>query len=106
MDDFTFARAFCEAAGGTYDEEAARLCEAMERMLDRLPLDRFGHFVGVIHAIANHVEEGDGDPAVVRHLGDALLALAALHRLEPRTLKRLTQLLGQLHSHVAARVAR
>lgn len=75
-------------------------------MLDRLPLDRFGHFVGVIHAIANHVEEGDGDPAVVRHLGDALLALAALHRLEPRTLKRLTQLLGQLHSHVAARVAR
>lgn len=75
-------------------------------MLDRLHLDRFGHFVGVINAIANHVEEGDGDPAVVRHLGDALLALAALHRLEPRSVKRLTQLLGQLHWHVAARVAR
>lgn len=75
-------------------------------MLDRLHLERFGHFVGVPNAIENHVEEGDADPTVVRHLGEALLALAALHHLEPQPLKRLTQLLGQLHQHVAGCAAR
>lgn len=78
----------------------------MEQMLERLRPDRFGHFVGIINALENHVEEGDGDPNVVRHLGDAILALAARHRLEARTTKKLTQLLGQLHSHVAARAER
>jgi hypothetical protein len=78
----------------------------LERTLDRLHLERFGHFAGVINAIENHVEEGDGDPAVVRHLGDALLALAAFNHLEPRTVKKLTQLLGQLHRHVASKVVR
>jgi hypothetical protein len=78
----------------------------MERMLARLRVERFGHFAGVLNAIENHVEEGDGDPGVVRHLGDALLALAAVHNLKPRTIKKLTQLLGQLHSHVADQAPR
>lgn len=73
----------------------------MERRLDRLRLERFGHFVGILNAIENHVEEGDGDPTVVRLLGEALLALAAVHRLPESTVKYLTQTLGQLHSHVA-----
>lgn len=106
MDSVLSAKALCEAMGGIYDEEAARICHALERTLARLRLERFGHFAGVINAIENHVEEGDGDPAVVRHLGDALLALAALHRLDARVVKRLTQLLGQLHFHVIARAAR
>lgn len=75
----------------------------MEQMLERLHRECFGYFVGVINALENHVQEGDGDPIVVRHLGDAILALAARHRLEARVTKKLTQLLGQLHSHVAAR---
>ena len=102
MDDFLSARHLCETLGGTYDEHAARLAESMERTLARLHLDRFGHFVGIINAIENHVEEGDGDPTVVRHLGNALLALAAVHQLEHRTVKKLTQTLGELHGHLTS----
>ncbi len=101
MDDFLSARHLCETLGGSYDDRAARLAASLERTLTRLRLDRFGHFAGIINAIENHVEEGDGDPAVVRHLGDALLALAAVHQLEPRTIKKLTQTLGELHGHVS-----
>jgi hypothetical protein len=104
--DFSKAKALCETMGGTYDEDAVRPCRTMERLLDRLHVERFGHFAGILNAIENHVEEGDGEPSVVRHLGDALLALAAVHKLKPRTIKRLTQLLGQLHSHVADQAAR
>jgi len=104
--DFSKAKALCEALGGRYDEEAVRPCRTMERMLARLRVERLGHFAGIINAIENHVEEGDGDPGVVRHLGEALLALAAVYKLKPRTIKRLTQLLGQLHSHVADQAPR
>ncbi|HMJ79449.1 MAG TPA: hypothetical protein VK592_00220 [Candidatus Dormibacteraeota bacterium] len=75
----------------------------MERRLDRLRLERFGHFAGILNAIENHVEEGDGDPTVVRLLGDALLALAAVDRLPEATVEYLTQTLGQLYSHTAKR---
>jgi hypothetical protein len=105
-DDFLSARALCEAMGGTYDQAAADPCRALERTLDRPRLERYGHFAGVINAIENHIEEGDGDPTVVRHLGEALLALAALHQLQPRAVKNLTQILGELHRHVAATAAR
>lgn len=75
----------------------------MEQMLERHRPERAGYFAGVINVLENHVQEGDGDPNVVRHLGDAILALAARHKLEARATKKLTQLLGQLHSHVTAR---
>jgi hypothetical protein len=75
----------------------------MERKLDRLRIERFGHFVGILNAIENHVEEGDGDPAVVRLLGEALLALAAVDGIPEGTVKYLAETLGQLHSHIAAR---
>ena len=61
-----------------------------------------GALLRSINAIENQVEEGDGDPTVVRHLGDALLALAAVHQLEPRTVKKLTQTLGELHAHLTS----
>jgi len=83
-----------------------RYCRTLETTLDRLRLERFGHFAGIVSAIENHVEEGDGDATVVRHLGEALLALAAVHRLDAPTTKKLTQTIGQLHGYVATRSGR
>ena len=104
--DLSSAKALCEAMGGTYDEEAVRLIVAMERLLARLRVEQFDHFRGILHAIENQVEDrGAGDPGVVRILGDALFALAALHHLKPPSVKRLTHLLGQLHSLVVDRAA-
>ena len=83
-----------------------RYCRTLESMLEHLRLERFGHFAGIVSAIENHVEEGDGDATVVRHLGEALLALAAVHRVDGPTIKKLTQTLGELHGYVAARARR
>ena len=82
MEDLSQAHALCEALGGTYDEGAVRHCRTLESTLERLRLERFGHFAGIVNAIENHVEEGDGAATVVRHLGEALLALAAVHRID------------------------
>lgn len=79
-----------------------RHCRTLETTLERLQLERFGHFAGIVNAIENHVEEGDGAATVVRHLGDALLALAAVHRIDGPTIKSLTQTLGELHGYVSA----
>jgi hypothetical protein len=49
------------------------------------------------------VEEGEAHPTVVRHLGEALLALATAHRLPATAIKDITQTLGLLHGHVSAR---
>ena len=103
MEDLSGARALCEALGGTYDEAAVRYCRTLETTLERLQPERLGHFVGIVSAIENLVEEGDGDATVVRHLGEALLALATVHRIHGPALKKLTQTLGQLHGYVAAR---
>lgn len=79
---------------------------AMERTLARLQIESFGLFKGILNAIEAQVEEqASGDPGVVRILGDALLALAAVHHLKPATVKRLTQVLGHLHALVVDRAA-
>jgi len=78
----------------------------MEEMLVRLRIDRLDHFRGILHAIEAQLENrGEGDPGVVRILGEALFTLAALHHLKPRTVKRLTQLFGLLHSLAVDRAA-
>lgn len=78
----------------------------MEHTLARLPIDSFGLFKGILNAIEAQVEEqASGDPGVVRILGDALLTLAAVHHLKPATVKKLTQVLGQLHGLVVDRAA-
>ena len=87
-----------------YDEQAVAWIASIEETLARLHLDaRFGAFAAVLNALEYQVEEGEAHPIVVRHLGDALLALATTHRLPTRALKHITQTLGLLHRHVAAR---
>jgi hypothetical protein len=81
----------------------------MERLLVRLPIElQPGQLKVILTAIEGQVEDkAQGEPLVVRHLGDALLALASIrHRNKPQTIKKLTQLLGQLHSHVVDLAAR
>ena len=90
------------AAGTTYDPRAVAYCTAMQRLLAPLPRELHGHGAAIVNAIEHCVEEADGHPTVLRHLGDALLALVALGPLDSRRMKKLTQLLGALHSHVAA----
>jgi hypothetical protein len=87
-----------------YDEQAVAWIEALEaRLALRLPDDRFGAFAAILNAIEYQVEEGQADPTVLRHLGEALLALASAHHLPLATIKDVTQTLGFLHSHAASR---
>jgi hypothetical protein len=87
-----------------YDEQAVAWIEALEgRLARRLPDERFGAFAAILNAIEYQVEEGQADPTVLRHLGEALLALASAYRLPVATIKDVTQTLGLLHSHAAAR---
>lgn len=92
-----------EVAEG-YDEQAVAWIEALEgRLARRLPDDRFGAFATILNAIEYQLEEGQTELTVLRHLGDALLALASAHHLPVATIKDVTQTLGRLHSHAAAR---
>jgi hypothetical protein len=75
--------------------------ESLENRLERRRLDHFHHFAAILNALEYQVEEGEGDPAVVRCLGEALLALAVHHGWPAEVLKDVTQTIGQLHSHVA-----
>ena len=97
---FEAARRMSAAMGIAFDEPAVRLVATMEGQLERLRLERHGQFAVVLNALEHHVEEGHGDPEVVRHLGDALLRLTALHPVPEATVRDLTQTLGLLHSHV------
>ena len=87
-----------------YDEQAVAWVSQIERRLARLHLDhRFGAFAAVLNALEYQIEEGEAHSTVVRHLGEALLALATVHRLPVPAIKDITQTLGLLHGHVAAR---
>ena len=86
-----------------YDERAVEWIAELEERLDRLPPERFGAFESVLNALEYQVEEGEADPCVIRHLGDALLALATVHRLPLPSIKYITQTLGLLHRHVSDR---
>jgi hypothetical protein len=87
----------------TYDEKAVAWLEKLERKLGRLQLERFEAFGAILNALEYQIEEGEGDPSVVRHLGEAMLALATVHGWPAHVTKEVTQTLGQLHSHVSAR---
>ena len=87
-----------------YDQHAVAWVRQIEQKLARLPLDhRFGAFAAVLSALEYQVEEGEAHPNVVRHLGEALLALATVNRLPATVLKDITQTLGLLHAHVSER---
>jgi hypothetical protein len=61
-------------------------------------MDRFR---SALNAIEMQIEDGQGDPTVLRHLGEALLALAVIHQLPVRVVKTITQVLGELHRHAS-----
>ena len=87
-----------------YDEQAVAWVAHIQRKLERLQLDhRLGAFAAVLNALEYQVEEGEAHPTVVFHLGEALLALATVHRLPVPAIKDITQTLGHLHGHVSAR---
>ena len=87
-----------------YDEQAGAWIEALEaRLARRLPDERFGACAAILNAIEYQVEEGQADPSLLRHLGEALLALAAAHPVPLATVRDITRTLGRLHSHAAWR---
>ena len=86
-----------------YDREAVAQCEELEEMLARrLPEVILGGFVSILNAVEYQVEQGQADPTVLRHLGEAILALAVAHHLPVALVKDITQHLGALHAHVVA----
>ena len=62
--------------------------------------DRQGEIVAILNAIECHVEEGQGDPGVMHHLTDALMAMAAIVRLDARAVTVITRMLDQLRDRV------
>lgn len=68
----------------------------------RLHPDRQGEVIAILNAIECHVEEGQGDPGVLRHLTDALVAMGAIVRLDPRAITLINRKLDQLRDRVGA----
>jgi hypothetical protein len=85
-----------------YDEQAVKWIESLEKRLERRRLEHFHHFGAILNALEYQVEEGEGDPTVVRCLGEALLAVALAHTWPAEVIKDITQTIGRLHGHVAA----
>ena len=67
-----------------------------------LPLhpDRQGELVAILNAIECHVEEGQGDPAVLCHLTDALVAMATIVHMDARAVTVITRKLDNLRDRV------
>jgi hypothetical protein len=68
--------------------------------VQRLHPDRQGEIIAILNAIECHLEEGQGDPGVLRHLTDALAAMAAVVRLDPRAVTLITRKLAKLRDRV------
>lgn len=66
----------------------------------RLRPDRQGELVAILNAIECHVEEGEGDPGVLRHLTEALVAMATIVRLDARAVTVITRKLDKLRDRV------
>lgn len=75
--------------------------ESLETRLERRRLEHFHHFAAILNALEYQVEEGEGDPVVVRCLGEALLAVAVTHAWPAAVIKEITQTIGRLHGHVS-----
>jgi hypothetical protein len=84
-----------------YDANAVAVVESIGRTVQRLHPDRQGEIIAILNAIESHVEEGQGDPGVVRHLTDALVALAAIACLDARAVTLFTRKLEKLRDRMA-----
>jgi hypothetical protein len=83
-----------------YDANAVAIIKSIERTVQRLRLDRQGEFIAILNAITYHVEEGQGDLGVLQHLTDALMATAAVMRLDARAVTLITRKLDKLRERV------
>jgi hypothetical protein len=83
-----------------YDANAVAVVESIERTVLRLHPDRQGEVIAILNAIEYHIEEGQGDPGVLRHLTDALVAMGAIVRLDPRVITLINRKLDQLRDRV------
>jgi hypothetical protein len=68
--------------------------------VQRLRPDRQGEVIAILNAIECHVEEGQGDPGVLRPLAEALLAMAAIVHLDARAVTVITRKLDKLCDRV------
>jgi hypothetical protein len=83
-----------------YDANAVAVIASIERTVQRLRPDRQGEIIAILNAITSHIEEGQGDPLVLRHLTDALVALAAVVRLDARAVTLITRKLDKLRDRI------
>ena len=83
-----------------YDANAVALVESIGRTVQRLHPDCQGEIIAIINAIESHVEEGQGDPGVLRQLTDALVAMAAIVHLDARAVTLITRKLDKLRDRI------
>ena len=83
-----------------YDANAVAVVESIERTVQRLRPDRQGEIISILNAIESHVEEGQGDPGVLHHLTDALVAMVAIVRLDARAVTLINRKLDKLRDRV------
>jgi hypothetical protein len=83
-----------------YDANAVAVVESIGRTVQQLHPDRQGEILAILNAIESHVEEGQGDPAVLHPLTDALVAMAAIVRLDARALTLINRKLDKLRDRI------
>jgi hypothetical protein len=83
-----------------YDANAVAVVESIERTVQRLHPDRQGEIIAILNAIESHIEEGLGDPGVLHHLTDALVAMVAIVRLDTRAVTLITRKLDMLRDRI------
>jgi hypothetical protein len=83
-----------------YDANAVAVVESIGRTVQQLHPDRQGEIIAILNAIESHVEEGQGDPAVLHPLTDALVAMATIVRLDARAVTLINQKLDKLRDRI------
>ena len=84
----------------TYDPNAVAVVESIERTVQQLRPDRQREVIAILNAIECHVEEGQGDPGVLRLLPDALVAMATIGHIDARAVTVITRKLDNLRDRV------
>jgi hypothetical protein len=83
-----------------YDANAVAVVESIGRTVQQLHPDRQSEIIAILNAIESHVEEGQGDPAVLHPLTDALVAMAAIVRLDARAVTLINRRLDKLRDRI------
>jgi hypothetical protein len=68
--------------------------------VQQLHPDRQGEIIAILNAIECHVEEGLGNPDVLHHLADALVAIVAIVDVDARAVTVITRKLDKLRGCV------